>query len=108
LRDFDPAHDRSGSDSVLRRPQVNVRIAPKAEPLICALMRTRPSVMGPPGRGSAPSSWQVQIDILYAVTAMPCTSIIISGWAKPCTVIAALAGKSLPNSSVRSSVMRVV
>src|SRR5215472_13918597 len=41
-------------------------------------------------------------------TAIPCTSIIISGWAKPCTVIAALAGKSLPNSSVRSSVMRVV
>src|SRR5215470_4776740 len=39
---------------------------------------------------------------------MPCTSIIISGCAKPCTVIAALAGKSLPNSSVRSSVMRVV
>src|SRR5215470_12184426 len=43
-----------------------------------------------------------------AVTAIPCTSIIISGWAKPCAVIAALAGKSLPNSSVRSSVMRVV
>src|SRR5262249_52755657 len=43
-----------------------------------------------------------------AVTAIPCTSIIISGWAKPSTVIAALAGKSLPNSLPRSSVMRVV
>ena len=43
-----------------------------------------------------------------AVTAMPCTSIIISGCAKPWTVMAALAGKSLPNSSPRSSVMRVV
>jgi hypothetical protein len=41
-------------------------------------------------------------------TATHWISIIIPGWAKPATVIAALAGKSLPNISVRSSVMRVV
>src|SRR6516165_3807467 len=46
--------------------------------------------------------------LAHPATAMPCTSIIISGCAKPCTVMAALAGKSLPKSSARSSVMRVV
>jgi hypothetical protein len=30
LRDFDPAHDRSGSESALRRCPLNVRFAPES------------------------------------------------------------------------------
>ncbi len=69
--------------------------------------RRNPVIPDTPGRREGRSAQECR-EPVQAVTAMPCTSIIISGWAKPCTVIAALAGKSLPNSSPRSSVMRVV